>query len=83
MRFCVIRHPDVAALGTCAETALQHHKDNGWHRVSEWRGEPADFHLPDFADAVNDLDAEPVPAADSAEAEPSTTRSSKTKEKQA
>lgn len=58
--FCVIRHPDVAVLGTCAESALPHHQAQGWVRVSEWRAEPSLFHLPDFAEAVADLDA-PAP----------------------
>lgn len=61
MRFCVIRHPDQPTLGTSPESALEIHKAKGWFRVSEWRDRGDAFYLPDFADAVEDLDAEPEP----------------------
>ena len=57
--FAVVRHPDIAGLGICPEGALELQRTRGWYRVSEWRAEPAQFHLPDFADADVDLDAEP------------------------
>lgn len=59
MRFCVIRHPDLPNLGTSPESALEIHQAKGWVRVSEWRDRPDAFHLPEFAEAVEDLDAEP------------------------
>jgi len=59
--FAVIRHPDVAVPGVCPEGALEYQRTQGWYRVSEWRAEPADFHLPDYADVFTDLDAEPEP----------------------
>lgn len=55
--FCVIRHPNVTAVGTCPDTALEHHRSLGWMRISDWRPEPDAFNLPDFAEAVTDLDA--------------------------
>jgi hypothetical protein len=72
MGFYVIRHPG-AGVGTCPVDALTIHRAAGWARVSEERPEPADFHLPDFADAP-DLDAEPAPAAPAAK---TTTKESK------
>lgn len=71
MSFAVIRHPDVAGLGTAPAEAIEQLRANGWVRVSEYRAEPGDFHLPDFADASDDLDAvaeesAPVLVADSA-----------------
>lgn len=73
--FCVIKHPDVAVPGTCAESALEQLRARGWFRVSDWRAAPTDFHFADFADATADLDAEtaepdaePEPDAESAEA---------------
>lgn len=64
MRFAVIRHPDLPDLGTCPESALDIHRAAGWFRVSEWRAGPEYFHLPDFADALEDLD--PVEPEDEA-----------------
>jgi hypothetical protein len=55
-RFAVIRHTQTGGVGTSPESALDLHLANGWVRVSEFRAEPSDFHLPDFADAP-DLDA--------------------------
>lgn len=63
MRFAVIRHPDLPTLGTSPESALEIHQAKGWFRVSEWRDRPDDFRLADFADATEDLDAEPGPPA--------------------
>jgi len=63
MKFAVIRHPD-AGMGTCPESSLEQHRANGWMRVSEWRDEPSDFHLPDFAEALEDLDPPLEPEAD-------------------
>jgi hypothetical protein len=48
MRYCVIRHPDVSAAGTCPESALSHHEARGWTRVSDWRSAPALFNLADY-----------------------------------
>lgn len=56
MKFCVIRHPEISVPGTCPETAYAHQRALGWVRVSEWRDEPSAFHLPHFADAIEDLD---------------------------
>lgn len=56
-RFAVVRHPDTGGIGTSPEAAMPIHRARGWVRVSEYRDAPADFHLPDFADA-SDLDAE-------------------------
>lgn len=55
--FAVVRHPDIEALGTIPDGALEHHRLRGWYRVSDWRTEPSEFHLPDFADKFDDLDA--------------------------
>jgi hypothetical protein len=59
--FAVVRHPDIAALGIVPAAALEHQRARGWIRISEFRNEPGDFHLDDFADAYDDLDAEPEP----------------------
>jgi hypothetical protein len=59
--FAVIRHPDVTVPGIVAAGAVEVMRANGWIRVSDYRPEPADFHLPEFVDAVDDLDAEPEP----------------------
>ena len=64
MRFAVVRHPDVAAPGVIPESALAMQRAQGWYRVSDWRGQPADFHLPDFADVSGDLDDEPAQPAE-------------------
>lgn len=58
--FAVVRHPDIATLGIIPQATLEAHQARGWVRVSEYRREPADFHLPDFAEAFDDLDAKPV-----------------------
>ena len=71
--FAVVRHPDVDAPGVIPRGALEMHRAQGWYRVSEWRAEPAAFHLPDFAEATEDLDAEEPadpPAADHTESRP-------------
>lgn len=87
MRFCVIRHPDVQALGTCPESALDTHRANGWRRISEWRASSDLFHLPEFAESTDDLDADASPAADEQtsipEPEPTTANRKTTKEKTA
>lgn len=57
--FAVVRHPDVAVPGVVAAAALDHMRANGWIRISEYRDQPDDFHLPEFADVTDDLDAEP------------------------
>ena len=54
--FAVVRHPDIDSPGICPQGAFELQQALGWYRVSEWRAEPADFHLPDFTDA-SDLDA--------------------------
>ena len=61
--FAVVRHPDVEALGVIPDAALASHRANGWFRVSPWREQPSDLHLPDYAEATEDLDAEPEPAS--------------------
>jgi hypothetical protein len=58
--FAVIRHTETGGLGIVAAGALDMQRAHGWVRVSDYRDEPSDFHLPDFADA-EDLDAEPEP----------------------
>jgi hypothetical protein len=60
--FAVIRHTETGGLGIVPAAALDMHRANGWVRVSDYRAEPSDFHLPDFADLSTDLDAEPEPA---------------------
>jgi hypothetical protein len=60
--FAVIRHTETGLLGIVPAGALDMQRAGGWVRVSDYRDEPADFHLPDFADA-DDLDAEPEPKA--------------------
>lgn len=80
--FAVIRHPDVVPLGTCPDTALEHHQALGWVRISDWRTEPDLFHLPDFAEAFADLDAPAPPAPDDpADEPPATPKAKTTKEK--
>lgn len=59
--FAVTRHPDIEAAGVVPAGAYELKRHQGWYRVSDWRAEPSDFHLPDFADGV-DLDAPPEPA---------------------
>lgn len=61
--FAVVRHPDIDAPGIVPAAALEQQRARGWIRVSDLRDEPADFHLDDFADAHDDLDAEPAPKA--------------------
>lgn len=57
--FAVVRHPNIAALGIIPVAALEQQRAKGWVRVSDLRDEPNDFHLDDFADTHDDLDAEP------------------------
>ena len=59
--FAAVRHPDIDTLGVCPQGALEYQRGLGWFRVSPWFPEPADIHLPNFADAFEDLDAEPAP----------------------
>jgi hypothetical protein len=61
--FAVVRHPDIATPGIIPRGALESHRARGWYRVSEWTDQPSDLHLPDYADADDDLDAEPEPEA--------------------
>jgi hypothetical protein len=68
--FAAVRHPDVAALGIIPAAALDLHRVHGWYRVSPWAPEPADLHLPDYAEAFEDLDAEPEPPKKSRPAKP-------------
>jgi len=70
--FAVVRHPE-AGMGICPAEAIDQHRANGWIRVSEYRAEPSDFHLPDFAASAADLDAEPVAAPDPEPAPPAKT----------
>lgn len=72
--FAVVRHPDIETLGIVPAAALEHQRARGWFRISELRDQPSDFHLDDFADVHDDLDAEPEP-------EPkATAKAAKTKE---
>lgn len=57
--FAVVRHPDIETPGIVPEAALEAHQARGWYRVSDWRDEPAAFHLPDFDADAPDLDAPP------------------------
>ena len=67
--FAVVRHTATGGLGTVALDAMDMYLANGWVRVSEYRAEPSEFHLPDFADAP-DLDApEPEQEPDEGSAE--------------
>lgn len=75
--FAVVRHPDIATLGIVPAAALEQQRARGWVRVSDLRNEPADFHLEDFADAFDDLDAEPEPEPES---EPKAAKKAATKE---
>lgn len=36
MRWCVIRHPDVADPGVVPEDSIEHYEARGWTRVSGW-----------------------------------------------
>lgn len=74
--FAVVRHPDIAAPGIVAAAALDTQRAKGWVRVSEYRNEPADFHLADFADSFDDLDAEPEPEPKAAKKAAATTKES-------
>ena len=53
----MVRHPDIETVGVCPQASFEAHRARGFYRVSEWRENPADFHLPDYAEGV-DLDAE-------------------------
>lgn len=43
MRWCVIRHPEIADTAVIAEDSLEHYEARGWARVSGWATDP---HLP-------------------------------------
>lgn len=58
--FAVIRHLETGGVGTSSADAMDIHRAKGWIRVSEYRAAPGDFHLPDFAEASEDLDAPPA-----------------------
>jgi len=58
--FAVVRHPETGGLGVVPAAAVEFLRNNGWVRVSEHRGEPGAFHLPEFADSP-DLDAPQPP----------------------
>lgn len=60
-QFAVIRHPETGGVGTAPADAMDLYRAGGWVRVSEYRAEPSDFDLSDYADAP-DLDA-PAEAA--------------------
>lgn len=72
--FAAVRHPDIEALGVIPQGAYEMHRARGWVRVSDWVDDPAELHLPDYADAA-DLDApapepsEPARPADQPETE--------------
>jgi hypothetical protein len=74
--FAVIRHTETGGLGIVPAAALDMQRANGWIRVSDYRDEPADFHLPDFADSSVDLDAEPAPEPKAAKKAATTKESS-------
>lgn len=52
MSFAVVRHPDIAEPGIVPQGAIDLLVVNGWYRVSDWRPQPSDFHLPDFTAAT-------------------------------
>lgn len=68
--FAVVRHPDVTALGILPAGAFELARAQGWYRISEYRPEPSDFHLPEFADCFDDLDAPPPPPKPKPEPKP-------------
>jgi hypothetical protein len=74
--FAVVRHPDIATPGIVPAAALEQQRARGWVRVSDLRNEPADFHLADFADTFDDLDAEPEPEPKAAKTKAATTKES-------
>jgi hypothetical protein len=61
MSFAVVRHPE-AGTGIAPEAVMPQMRANGWVRISEYRKEPNEFHLPEFADVTTDLDAPTKPA---------------------
>jgi len=71
--FAVIRHPETGGLGIVPASALDMQRAHGWIRVSDFRAEPADFHLPEFADSTTDLDAGPEPGPEPKAAKKATT----------
>jgi len=74
--FAVVRHPQTGGIGTVPADAMELHLANGWVRVSEYRAEPSEFHLPDFAGAP-DLDAPaPEPEQEPKKAPAKTTKES-------
>lgn len=62
--FAVVRHPDIDNPGLVAQGAFEALRARGWYRVSEWRAQPADFYVPDFADAPDLDEPEPEPEFD-------------------
>jgi hypothetical protein len=69
MRWCVIHNPDVAGLPVIAEDALDHYRNHGWRRVSDWATNGDDLRAAlargdtELSDGLADLDApEPAPA---------------------
>jgi hypothetical protein len=74
--FAVVRHPDIATPGIVPAAALEQQRARGWVRVSDLRNEPADFHLADFADSFDDLDAEPEPEPKATKKAAATTKES-------
>jgi hypothetical protein len=59
--FAVMRHTETGGLGVVPAGAMEMQRAHGWVRVSDYRDQPSDFHLPDFADTFDDLDAQPEP----------------------
>lgn len=64
MRWCLIRHPDLAGPAVVAEDSLEHHETHGWKRISGWVDDP---HVPPSQfpplEAVEPA-ADPEPAPD-------------------
>jgi hypothetical protein len=61
MDWFVVRHPGTGGVGVVAETALDHHRDRGWTRVSDalTDGEKDQVVPAQYADAP-DLDTKPA-----------------------
>lgn len=68
--FAAVRHPDVTVAGICPQGAYEYQRAHGWYRVSPWFPEPADIHLPEYAESDVDLDADPEPATPAPVADP-------------
>jgi hypothetical protein len=62
MNFFVMRLPETGGIGAVPETAVEHHRNQGWVRVSDAlsRDEYERFQPQAYVDAP-DLDAEPEP----------------------